>query len=109
MAAVSQWEREAIGERTRDALRHKRDNGERVGNIPFGFRLAGDGVHIEEDAGEQAVIGEIRRLRARRRTLREIAELLNQQAHRTRRGSPWRHQHVARVIRQNSPLTAATK
>ena len=30
MAAVSQWEREAIGERTRDALRHKRTNGERV-------------------------------------------------------------------------------
>ena len=28
MAAVSQWEREAIGERTRDALRHKRTNGE---------------------------------------------------------------------------------
>jgi site-specific DNA recombinase len=33
MGAVSQWEREAIGERTRDALRHKRRNGERVGNI----------------------------------------------------------------------------
>jgi DNA invertase Pin-like site-specific DNA recombinase len=27
MAAVSQWEREAIGERTRDALRHKRTRG----------------------------------------------------------------------------------
>ena len=27
MAAVSQWEREAIGERTRDALRHKRTSG----------------------------------------------------------------------------------
>src|SRR5262249_18446976 len=36
MAAVSQWEREAIGERTRDALRHKRSQGHRVGNIPFG-------------------------------------------------------------------------
>ncbi len=33
MTAVSQWEREAIGERTRDAMRHKRSNGERVGNI----------------------------------------------------------------------------
>src|SRR6516225_611736 len=33
MTAVSQWEREAIGERTRDALRHKRANGERIGNI----------------------------------------------------------------------------
>src|SRR5947208_7110065 len=30
MAAVSQWEREAIGERTRDALGHKRSQGERV-------------------------------------------------------------------------------
>jgi site-specific DNA recombinase len=33
MTAVSQWEREAIGERTRDALSHKRSRGERVGNI----------------------------------------------------------------------------
>jgi hypothetical protein len=40
MAAVSQWEREAIGERTRDALRHKRGNGECVGNIEFGYRLS---------------------------------------------------------------------
>ena len=28
MTAVSQWEREAIGERTRDAISHKRTNGE---------------------------------------------------------------------------------
>ena len=30
MGAVSQWEREAIGERTREAMRHKKSNGERV-------------------------------------------------------------------------------
>jgi len=47
MAAVSQWEREAIGERTRDPLQHKRGNGERVGNIEFGYRLAADGKHLE--------------------------------------------------------------
>jgi DNA invertase Pin-like site-specific DNA recombinase len=29
MVSVSQWEREAIGERTRDAMRHKRANGGR--------------------------------------------------------------------------------
>lgn len=39
MTAVSQWEREAIGERTGDAMDHKRTNGERVGNIRFGYRL----------------------------------------------------------------------
>jgi DNA invertase Pin-like site-specific DNA recombinase len=54
MAAVSQWEREAIGERTRDALRHKPTSGERVGNIRFGFRLSPDGKHVEPDPGEQA-------------------------------------------------------
>ena len=52
MGAVSQWEREAIGERTRDALRHKRNQGQRVGNIAFGFRLAPDGEHLEQNPTE---------------------------------------------------------
>ena len=63
MTAVSQWEREAIGERTRDAMRHKRSNGERVGNIAYGSRLAADGEHVEPDPGEQAVLAEIRQQR----------------------------------------------
>src|ERR1022692_3672331 len=63
MAAVSQWEREAIGKRTRDALRHKRGNGERVGNIEFGFRLSADLRHLEPDPTEQAALAEIRGLR----------------------------------------------
>jgi DNA invertase Pin-like site-specific DNA recombinase len=46
MTAVSQWEREAIGARTRDALSHKRTNGERVGNIVYGYRLSSDGTHL---------------------------------------------------------------
>src|SRR6202050_900577 len=57
MTAVSQWEREAIGERTRDALHYKRSQGQRVGNIAFGSRLSADGKHVEADPGEQAVLG----------------------------------------------------
>src|SRR5580693_6703892 len=72
MAAVSQWEREAIGERTRDALRHKRSQGERVGNIAFGFRLAADGQHLEPDPAERGVLAEIQRLRHEGTTLRGI-------------------------------------
>src|ERR1700683_4763956 len=65
MGAVSQWEREAIGERTRDALRHSRGRGERVGNIiEFGDRLAADGLHLEEDSAEQAALAMIRELRS---------------------------------------------
>jgi site-specific DNA recombinase len=97
MAAVSQWEREAIGERTRDALRHRRSQGERTGNIAFGYRLAADGKHVEPDAPEQAVLAEVRRLRSGGATLRGIAATLNGQALTTRRGTAWRLEHVARI------------
>src|ERR1700674_1755045 len=101
MAAVAQWEREAIGERTRDAIRHKRNQGERVGNIVFGSRLSGDGGHLEPNPPEQAALAEIRRLRSQRTTLRGIAAALNQRDFRTRRGTAWRLESVARAIKQN--------
>src|ERR1700680_3456556 len=77
MGAVSQWEREAIGERTRDALRHKRSNGEHVGNIEFGYRLSADRRHREPDPAEQAALAEVRNLRRQGLTLRGIAVTLN--------------------------------
>ena len=97
MTAVSQWESEAIGERTRDALSHKRKQRERVGNIAFGYRLSADGVHVEADEAEQAALERIEHLRRARYSLRRVAAVLNEQGLRTRRGSPWRHEHVARI------------
>jgi site-specific DNA recombinase len=74
MAAVSQWEREAIGERTRDPLRHKRGKRERVGNIEYGYRLSDDGIHIEPHAAEKAALAAIRRLRSDGHSLRKMPE-----------------------------------
>ena len=98
MTAVSQWEREAIGERTRDAMSHKKSNGQRVGNIAYGFRLGTNGKHLEPDPQEQAVLTAIRDLRAKRCTLRGIAAELNARGLRTRRASAWRLEHVARIV-----------
>lgn len=99
MTAVSQWEREAIGERTREALNHKRNRGERTGNIPYGSRLAADGKHLEPDSTEQAALAELRRLRNEGKAMRKIAANLNERAYRTRRGTPWRLESVARVLK----------
>jgi site-specific DNA recombinase len=107
MGAVSQWEREAIGERTREALRHKRANGERVGNIEFGYRLGRDGKHLEAHPTEQAALVAIRKLRRGGHSLRCIAAALNHEGHRTRRGSEWRLESVARVIKRDGPARAA--
>ncbi len=97
MVSVSQWEREAIGERTRDAMRHKRSKGERVGTVPFGYRMAGVGAQLEADAHEQAILARIQALQASGCTQRGIASSLNADGLQTRRGTAWRHQYVANV------------
>jgi hypothetical protein len=48
-----------------------------VGNIAFGFRLSGDGHHLEQDPAEQGALSEIRRLRDEGATLRGIARALS--------------------------------
>lgn len=103
MGAVSQWEREAIGERTRDALRHKRAQGQRAGNIPFGYRLAQDGRALEPEHAEQQAMVEIHKLRRAGNPLRVIATELNRNGHLTRRGTPWRLESVVRVLRLPAP------
>jgi DNA invertase Pin-like site-specific DNA recombinase len=104
MASVSQWEREAIGERTRDALRHKRSQGLRAGNVPFGYALAEDGQTLVPDAPEQALLATIRQLRDARYSPRRVASELNSRGLRTRSGSPWRHEYVVKAIRSSASM-----
>jgi DNA invertase Pin-like site-specific DNA recombinase len=92
-------------ERTCDALRHKRAKGERVGTIPFGARLAADGVQLEPNAAEHALLAHMRQSQAAGHSLRLIAAALNRDGHRTRRGTAWRHQYVVAVLR--TPILAA--
>jgi hypothetical protein len=52
--------REYISTRTKAALAHKRKQGLRTGRVPYGWRLAADGKHLEECPIEQPVFCEIR-------------------------------------------------
>ena len=103
MVSVSQWERKAIGERTRDVMRHKKAKGERVGTLPFGFHLvAGSRVQLEPNPVEQDKLARIRDLKATGRSTRKISDALNQAGVTTRRGTPWRGQYVARLLQRTS-------
>lgn len=93
--AFGEYERLIIGQRTKAALKAKRDRGERAGNIPFGYSLNADGRTLDANADEQHVIGLLRDLKAAGYTLRQIADELNRQGFTTRRGTAWRHQYVA--------------
>lgn len=99
LASVSQWEREAIGERTAEALRHKRSRGEFTGGEPpYGWQLGTDGVHLEPNDGERAVIDAARELRAAGLSLRKVGAALVERGALPRRGTAWNPKTVRSLI-----------
>jgi len=87
LASVSQWEREAIGERTATAMQHKAKQGEYTGGwAPYGRRVAPDGARLEPDPHEEAARTVARQLRAQGFSLRGIAAELHQRASGAGRG-----------------------
>src|SRR5713101_7922622 len=98
LLSVAQWEREAIGERTKDALQHKIRKGERCGKMRFGYDLASDGKTLIPNRREQEAIELIRQLRAAGESLRAIAGKLNQGSIATKEGRPWVHTTVKGIL-----------
>lgn len=73
IASLSQLEREQLAERTTAALQYKKTQNERVGQIPFGWQLCSDGVHLEHNQAEQQAIKFIKDLHATGFSYNEIA------------------------------------
>ena len=100
MGSVSQWEREAIGERTAEALAVMRSNGRRISRYaPYGYRLNGEGWI--EDEHEQRAISLMRQLRADGLSLRRIAAELERHGHHNRRGHRLSAQTIANVLKRD--------
>jgi len=91
------YERALIRSRTAAALAVKRSRGERTGQIPYGYRLAADGVHLETDPDEQAICEQIGELRSLGLSLAQIAERLNG-ASVPARGARWYPMSVSRAV-----------
>ena len=87
--SISQWEREATSERTRAVLQYKKAKGERVGNIVFGYKLAPDGVHLEEHLREQEILKSITEMRKSGMTLDEISKDARLRGYQSRKGKPF--------------------
>ena len=103
LGSVSQWEREACGERTRDALAHLKAQGVRLGGAALGWTrmldVDVDGHRVVRVLNEeQATIERIVELRRQGQTLRQIAAILLVEGRRTKRGGRWQAQTVANVL-----------
>jgi DNA invertase Pin-like site-specific DNA recombinase len=109
LASVAQWEREATGERTRDALAHLKASGVRLGGSSIGWER-GDELDaqgrrvVRESEADVAAIERMLALRAEGLTLRAIAERLTAEGYPTKRGGKWAAETVRRVLdRTTSP------
>ena len=98
LAVLAEFERDQVSERTRFAMAHKKGNGERVGSVPYGFRLADDGVHLEGLQDEQGAISLARKLRAGGMALRSIAAQLTAAGFQPRNGRNWHPQTVRNLV-----------
>jgi DNA invertase Pin-like site-specific DNA recombinase len=74
LAVLAEFERDLISERTIAALQHKRKRGGRMGQVPFGFQVDGDGDTLVPSLQEQEVIHRVQVWRAEGKTLRAIAD-----------------------------------
>ena len=98
MAGAAEMERNQIRERTRMAMAHKRSKHELVGAVPYGFRVADDGVALVEVSAEQDVIVEARSLRSAGLSLRAVAAELARKSLRARNGSTFAAEQVRRMV-----------
>jgi len=99
LGTVAEWERDTLSERTRDALAAKAAKGERVsGRLPYGFRLAADGVHLEADPQERATLAAARRFRADGLSYRKVVTALTNAGHVSRTGRPFGVRQVWNMV-----------
>ena len=88
LAVLAEFERDQVSERTTMALQYKKAHGEKLGGrVPYGQQLSADGLHLEDNATEQAVIALARTLHAKGLSSRKIAARLAETGMVSRTGS----------------------
>jgi len=97
LASVSQWEREAIGERTSVAMQHMRASGEYTGGrVPYGWTLT-EGGKLREVDGEQGTIARAKSLREAGLSLAKVATALAAEGRHARNGREFFPQQIANM------------
>jgi|HubBroStandDraft_6_1064221.scaffolds.fasta_scaffold01942_14 site-specific DNA recombinase len=107
LGVVAEWERLAIGERTAQALAHKRRCGKVYsGRTPFGYHRDGD--KLVGDVAQQRALAQARSMHAAGASLRQIAARLESLGVKPNNGgSKWYAQSVKHILTSKMTSDAA--
>jgi len=76
-----EWQREIPGEEA--------ESERLIQDVPYGLRVSGDCLHLEEDPDEKGALITMMELIVREDPFSQVASELNQRGFRTRNGSKW--------------------
>ena len=100
MGALAQMERELIAERTRATLQFKREQGEVLGSMPYGYRESRrEDNKMVQDRAQMAVVRRIARMRKKGVSFGKIAETLGEDGVPTKRGGTWHPSTVSAIAK----------
>lgn len=94
----AQLERAMIRQRTTAALAVKKRRGERVGTIPYGFKLSADGRKLLPDPREKKLVQLVLKLRQDGKSLRAIAKELEARGYKPKSGKHWYASTVKAIL-----------
>lgn len=98
MASVAELERHKINERTQGGRKAKADKGGYAYGSPrFGY-TSNENKELEENEEEQEIIEIIRKHHKAGKSLRKIANYLNENGYRSKQGKDWKHTSVKSVL-----------
>ncbi|MGO9119836.1 MAG: recombinase family protein, partial [Desulfomonilaceae bacterium] len=100
MAGAAELERNLIKERCSEGRKVRRAEGKRIGEIPYGWKLADDGKSLIECSEEQQALDLIHRMKMDNYSLREIAAELNLRGYQAKKGGTWTHGQVQSILRR---------
>ena len=101
LAAFAEFERTRIAERVAEGRKAKAAAGGATGGEPkYGWRVVGQGrdARLAVHEGEQEVMRVVRRCKQAGMGLRETGRYLTMQGHLSRRGKPFSHEQVNRML-----------
>jgi DNA invertase Pin-like site-specific DNA recombinase len=97
LAALSEFERDQLAERTRHGMAQKRAQGYRIGSVPHGYKVDDNGRLIPVK-GEQKIIRLVNQLRVKGLSLRQISAELEKCGAFNRQGMPFNPKSVSAML-----------
>lgn len=124
MGVIAHREREKTREKTRNALKAKKQDMHRTGTVPYGFTLDQENLILVNGpehgrkvlkpgkliplSQEQEVLSVMCRLFDEGKSFRQIANSLNDQGYRNRKGNPFQHMSIYRILSRTGLATSTS-